>query len=264
MHRHSFLTTGGYFCLFATLSYHFNEALSLTLLSGTFLQVRPARHGLQRRPERQTPSRLFSTSKIINGNVDKNRMQNQSTSPAGSKMKLKLLLIDHYDSFTYNLYDMLAQLTVEPPVVLAKDAYEAWPSDDDDDDALFRDIDGIVLSPGPGSPHDQPDFSKQAISNNPHLPILGVCLGHQLLALVYGGEVDLAPIPIHGQDHRIYQSTWTSNITTAATVGALRSCPLLADLPSSWRAVRYHSLAVVPESLPSSQQNRKSSLAFSF
>ena len=81
----------------------------------------------------------------------------QSQEPQPSKFNLKLLLIDHYDSFTYNLYDMLAQLTVEPPLVLAKDAYDSWPKE------VFDNLDGIILSPGPGTPQAQPLFSKQAI-----------------------------------------------------------------------------------------------------
>lgn len=137
------------------------------------------------------------------------------------KHNISLLIIDHYDSFTYNLYDMLAQLTVEPPQVVAKDAFDGW------DPQLWSDIDGIILSPGPGSPQDQPAFSKESIRCNPHLPILGVCLGHQLLALEYGATVDKAPIPIHGQDH------WINNEQKSVFQG----------LPTSFRAVRYHSLA---------------------
>lgn len=143
-------------------------------------------------------------------------------------------MIDHYDSFTYNLYDMLAQLTVEPPTVIAKDAFESW-------DDLPDHFDGILLSPGPGSPQEQPLLSKQAILKNPATPVLGVCLGHQLMALEYGATVGKAPIPIHGQDHWITQ---TCNETTAIS-------PLWNGLPTSFRVVRYHSLAAtdLPECL---------------
>jgi para-aminobenzoate synthetase len=146
------------------------------------------------------------------------------------KYDLTLLLIDHYDSFTYNLYDMLSQLTVKPPIVLAKDAYDSFPSEE------FKDIDGIILSPGPGSPQTQPQFSKQAIRKNPDLPLLGVCLGHQLMTCEYGGDVGSAPTPIHGQDHRIYKTNVNSTI--------------FDGLPDSWRVVRYHSLAAKMESFP--------------
>lgn len=159
----------------------------------------------------------------------------QPQEPEQSKFNLTLLLIDHYDSFTYNLYDMLAQLTLEPPLVLAKDAYDSWPKE------VFDNLDGIILSPGPGTPQAQPPFSKQAIHENPDLPLLGVCLGHQLLALEYGGDVGTAPTPIHGQDHRIYQIPDTNS-------------PIFEKLPASWRVVRYHSLAAKPESLPACLQ----------
>ena len=164
-----------------------------------------------------------------------NSEASQSQEPQPSKFNLKLLLIDHYDSFTYNLYDMLAQLTVEPPLVLAKDAYDSWPKE------VFDNLDGIILSPGPGTPQAQPLFSKQAIHQNPDLPLLGVCLGHQLLALEYGGDVGMAPTPIHGQDHRIYQ------------IPDINS-PIFENLPASWRVVRYHSLAAKPETLPACLQ----------
>lgn len=150
---------------------------------------------------------------------------------SSKKYDVSLLLIDHYDSFTYNLYDMLAQLTVEPPLVVAKDAFDSWDSD------KWKDIDGIILSPGPGSPQDQPDFSKQAIQCNTRLPILGVCLGHQLLALEYGATVDKAPIPIHGQDHLIRQQNHKNDFDETKKMG------LFHDLPAGFRAVRYHSLA---------------------
>ena len=146
------------------------------------------------------------------------------------KFDLTLLLIDHYDSFTYNLYDMLSQLTVKPPIVLAKDAYDSFPIEE------FKNIDGIILSPGPGSPQMQPQFSKQAIHKNPDLPILGLCLGHQLMTCEYGGDVGSAPTPIHGQDHRIYKTNTDSTI--------------FEGLPDSWRVVRYHSLAAKMESFP--------------
>lgn len=149
------------------------------------------------------------------------RFLSKADGSTSQKYNISLLLIDHYDSFTYNLYDMLAQLTVKPPQVVAKDAFDGW------DPQFWSDIDGIILSPGPGSPQDQPVFSKEAIRCNPHLPILGVCLGHQLLAIEYGATVDKAPIPIHGQDH------WINNEQES----------IFQDLPPSFRAVRYHSLA---------------------
>ncbi|CAJ1935082.1 unnamed protein product [Cylindrotheca closterium] len=171
--------------------------------------------------------------------IDEKESNNDDTKMP-QKYNVSLLLIDHYDSFTYNLYDMLAQWTLEPPVVVTKDAFERW------DEANFHGIDGIILSPGPGSPQEQPAFSKQAIRCNPNKPILGVCLGHQLLALEYGANVDKAPIPIHGQDHWIRTSTVdaTNTTTTTNNNNNKNQFPSIFDrLPPSFRAVRYHSLA---------------------
>lgn len=109
--------------------------------------------------------------------------------------------------------------------MIAKDAFDGFYKEQ------WKHIDGIVLSPGPGTPHEQPPLSHQAISENPDLPILGVCLGHQLMALNYGAKVDKAPRPIHGQDHCIILDN-----TTAPSL-------LFCDVPSSFRVVRYHSLA---------------------
>lgn len=149
------------------------------------------------------------------------------------KYNVSLLIIDHYDSFTYNLYDYFSQLVTKPPTVITKDAFEEYDLED------WRHIDGIILSPGPGTPQEQPPLSHQAISKNPDLPILGVCLGHQLMALNYGAKVDRAPVPIHGQDHVIKQE-----LDAAAS-------PIFHGLPESFRVVRYHSLAAfdLPEEL---------------
>ena len=118
------------------------------------------------------------------------------------KMDLNLLLIDHYDSFTYNLVDYLSQLCKNPPLVLAADCADSW------DDLLrsqaFRSsnwtkIDGVVLSPGPGNPDTAGKLSQDVIAKNPNLSILGVCLGHQIMGQVYGAKVECAPEPVHGQ-----------------------------------------------------------------
>ena len=172
---------------------------------------------------------------LVNGLAyPSNSLTFQRTQP---KVNVTLLLIDHYDSFTYNLYDMLAQCTVEPPVVLAKDALDGWPSKMGDGSSVewLNSVDGIILSPGPGTPYAQPNFSKQAITENPDLPILGVCLGHQMMAATYGATVDTAPTPIHGQTHDVQQTSVVN--------------PLFEDLPQTWKAMRYHSLAVLPDSL---------------
>eukprot|EP00532_Pseudo-nitzschia_australis_P008959 CAMPEP_0168164522 /NCGR_PEP_ID=MMETSP0139_2-20121125/982_1 /TAXON_ID=44445 /ORGANISM="Pseudo-nitzschia australis, Strain 10249 10 AB" /LENGTH=958 /DNA_ID=CAMNT_0008081545 /DNA_START=277 /DNA_END=3153 /DNA_ORIENTATION=+ len=180
------------------------------------------------------------------------------------KYNVSLLVIDHYDSFTYNLVDMLAQLTVDPPVVVAKDAFEA--ATRGDISSFFEKFDGIILSPGPGTPQEQPSLSHLAISENPDVPILGVCLGHQLMSLAYGATVDRAPVPIHGQDHQIVQKNpWeilpngNENFSgKAARSTTSRHPSLFQDLPSSFRVVRYHSLCAydLPENLAVTAKSR--------
>jgi para-aminobenzoate synthetase len=170
------------------------------------------------------------------------------------KYNVSILVIDHYDSFTYNLCDMLAQMTIDPPVVVAKDAIDATAGAMS---SFFEKFDGIVLSPGPGTPEEQPPLSHLAITENPDVPIFGVCLGHQLLALAYGATVDRAPVPIHGQDHRIVQKEVEDNDTKRRQSRERLSSPpsrypsLFQDLPTSFRVVRYHSLCAydLPENL---------------
>ena len=173
----------------------------------------------------------LSSEFIFNNNLGQ-RTRTDDISNNYQKCNISLLLIDHYDSFTYNLYDMISQLTVDPPCVISKDALDGWNINTHDEEDWKKNIDGIILSPGPGTPEEQPKLSHEAISKNPDLPILGVCLGHQLLALQYGATVSKAPKPIHGQDH------WITVNTTTDSNNAL-----FQDIPSKFRAVRYHSLA---------------------
>lgn len=153
-----------------------------------------------------------------------------SYSPQTPKCDVSVLLIDHYDSFTYNLYDYLSQLLVKPPCVITKDAYTDW------NPKTWEHIDGIVLSPGPGTPQAQPPLSHLAVSKNPNVPILGVCLGHQLMALSYGATVEKAPVPIHGQVDWISQQSSMSSKN-------FNHPSLFHDIPESFQVVRYHSLA---------------------
>ena len=197
-----------------------------------------------------TPTKLFEksgTSSDGSGSMEFRSIPNQPFRNE-RKYNVSLLVIDHYDSFTYNLCDMLAQLMVDPPVVVAKDAIDANAGAMS---SFFEKFDGIVLSPGPGTPEEQPPLSHLAITENPDVPIFGVCLGHQLMALAYGATVDRAPVPIHGQDHRIVQDEDTDTKREPLSSSPSPYPSLFQDLPNSFRVVRYHSLCAydLPENL---------------
>lgn len=136
------------------------------------------------------------------------------------------LLIDNYDSFTYNLYHFLGELGAEIEV-RRNDVLTAA-------EALAMRPQGIVISPGPCDP-DWAGISLELIRIGAgHLPILGVCLGHQCIGQAFGGRVVRAPTPMHGK---------VSDITHHGT-------GLLSNIPSPFAANRYHSLMVAREGLP--------------
>lgn len=139
---------------------------------------------------------------------------------------MKVLLIDNYDSFTYNLVHYVEELGATTHVV----RNDAWSVEE----ALVQSGDAIILSPGPCTPNEAGiclDVIKQAPDS---LPILGVCLGHQAIGQAYGGEVVRAQSIMHGK---------TSLIKHAST-------GLFVDLPSPFEVTRYHSLSVRRQTLP--------------
>jgi anthranilate synthase component 2 len=137
-----------------------------------------------------------------------------------------LLLIDNYDSFTYNLFQYLSEL-----------GEDVWTVRNDKvtlDEIEARSPQRIVISPGPGAPQ-QAGISNDVIRHfGPKLPILGVCLGHQCIGYSYGGKVDRAGEIKHGKSSLIYHD----------------SKGLFAGLPNPFSAIRYHSLAVMKDHLP--------------
>jgi anthranilate synthase component 2 len=141
----------------------------------------------------------------------------------------RVLVVDNYDSFTYNLVQELAELGAEPTVV----RNDAWTVDQ------VREFgpEGIVISPGPGTPEKPSDVG---ISNDlirelgPTTPLLGVCLGHQCIGYVFGGRIMRAPELVHGKTSQIYH----------------RGEGILDGLPIPFEATRYHSLVVERSSLP--------------
>jgi anthranilate synthase component II len=137
-----------------------------------------------------------------------------------------LLLIDNYDSFTYNLFHYLGQLGAEV-VVKRNDELTA-------EQALAMKPEAIVLSPGPCTPNEAGiclDLIAKAAGS---MPILGVCLGHQAIGQAYGGTVVRAPVPMHGKLSRIHHSGKS----------------VFRGLNNDFMATRYHSLTIAPESMP--------------
>ena len=137
----------------------------------------------------------------------------------------RVLLVDNYDSFTYNLYQYLAELGAEVRVA-RNDALTV-------EAALSPAPDRIVISPGPGTP-DQAGISLALVARSGRVPLLGVCLGHQCLGQAFGGRVVRAPRLMHGKTSEVHHD----------------GRRLFAGLPRPFSATRYHSLVVERESLP--------------
>jgi para-aminobenzoate synthetase component 2 len=136
----------------------------------------------------------------------------------------RILVVDNYDSFVFNLVQYLAQLGAEVDVRRNDEVTT--------DEA--RAYDGVLLSPGPGTPEDAGVCIDMVRACAGTVPVFGVCLGHQAIAVAYGATVDRAPELLHGKTSEVLHDG----------VG------VLAGLPSPFTATRYHSLAVVPSTLP--------------
>jgi len=138
---------------------------------------------------------------------------------------MKTLIVDNYDSYTFNLYQLIAEVNGEYPTVIYNDQF-TW------DELDQGEFDNIVISPGPGRPEKSKDFGicRQMIQNA-QVPLLGVCLGHQGLGYGYGGKVIHAPEVRHGRLSEVHH---TAN-------------DLFAGIPSPFSVVRYHSLLVADD-----------------
>ena len=137
-----------------------------------------------------------------------------------------LLLIDNYDSFTYNLVHYLSELGAEVDV-RRNDAISV-------ETALKLRPEAIVLSPGPSDPERAGICLDLIRAAKGCVPILGVCLGHQAIAQAYGGRIVRAPVPMHGKLSRIHHD----------------GSGVFHGLDNDFEATRYHSLTVDPESIP--------------
>ncbi len=137
----------------------------------------------------------------------------------------RILVVDNYDSFVYNLVQYLGQLEAEVTVR----------RNDEVDISTLANFDGVLISPGPGTPEaagQSIELVKYAAAHQ--IPLLGVCLGHQAIAVAFGATVSRAPELLHGKTSLVHHT----------------SVGLLADLPSPFVATRYHSLAIERETLP--------------
>jgi len=136
----------------------------------------------------------------------------------------RILVVDNYDSFVYNLVQYLAQLGAEVEVK-RNDAIAA---------EAGREYDGVLISPGPGTPADAGVCMDMIRLLGGVVPIFGVCLGHQAIGEVYGATVDRAPELLHGKTSLVHHD----------------GLGVFSGLPNPMTATRYHSLAIRPETMP--------------
>jgi anthranilate synthase component II len=141
-------------------------------------------------------------------------------------MAPRVLLIDNYDSFTYNLVQELGELGAEP-VVFRNDAIDVA-------GIRAQRPDAVIISPGPGRPESGGVSLAVVVELAGEIPLLGVCLGHQCIGQAYGGRVVQAPVLMHGKTSAIFHT----------------GTGIFTDLPNPFEATRYHSLVLDRDSLP--------------
>ncbi|HET9144348.1 aminodeoxychorismate/anthranilate synthase component II [Actinophytocola sp.] len=141
---------------------------------------------------------------------------------------MRVLVVDNYDSFVYNLVQYLAQLGAECVVRRNDDPGLTGPQ-------ALSGFGGVLVSPGPSTP-ERAGFSIDVIKRcaSENLPVLGVCLGHQAMGVAWGATVDRAPELLHGKVSMVHHD----------------GAGVLAGLPDPFTATRYHSLTVLPETIP--------------
>lgn len=146
---------------------------------------------------------------------------------------MRILVVDNYDSFVFNLVQYLGQLGVKADV---------WRNDDErlaDPAAAVADFDGVLLSPGPGTPERAgASIALVGACAAARVPVLGVCLGHQAIGVAFGGTVGRAPELLHGKTSTVFHT----------------DAGVLKGLPDPFTATRYHSLTILPETMPTELQ----------
>ncbi len=161
------------------------------------------------------------------GRSHRNRARRRSPIPLRyGPVTARVLVIDNYDSFVYNLVQYLGELGAEP-IVHRHDAITT-------DEAAALEPDAVLISPGPGRPEDAGMSTSIIRWAAGRIPVLGVCLGHQCIGAAWGGNVIRAPEVMHGKTSRIHHE----------------GAGVFAGLPSPFEATRYHSLLVERSSLP--------------
>ena len=161
------------------------------------------------------------------GRSHRNRARRRSPIPLRyGPVTARVLVIDNYDSFVYNLVQYLGELGAEP-IVHRHDAITT-------DEAAALEPDAVLVSPGPGRPEDAGVSTSIIRWAAGRIPVLGVCLGHQCIGAAWGGNVIRAPEVMHGKTSRIHHE----------------GAGVFAGLPSPFEATRYHSLLVERSSLP--------------
>lgn len=138
----------------------------------------------------------------------------------------RILVLDNYDSFVYNLVQYVGELGADP-IVVRNDSLSVA-------DAVALQPDAVLLSPGPGRPETAGILCEAIIAFTGRVPILGVCLGHQAIGHVYGARVVRAPELVHGKTSEVFHNNEG----------------VFVDLESPLVATRYHSLVIEPSSLP--------------
>ncbi|KAL1819233.1 hypothetical protein ACET3Z_014102 [Daucus carota] len=183
--------------------------------------------------------KVVISSRIVPGQLEGSLMGKKHMAGPSRKLKyVRTLLIDNYDSYTYNVYQELSIINGVPPLVVRNDEW-SW---DEICHYLYKEraFDNIVISPGPGSPTCPGDIGVclRLLLECRDIPILGVCLGHQALGYVHGAQIVHAAEPVHGRLSEIEHS----------------GCTLFHGIPSGrksgFKVVRYHSLVIDAETLP--------------